>query len=174
MELTESQLRRIIREEISSINSSSEVQFIAKETIDDFYRTPKIKVDAFRVDGRTKKKIGSIIVGKIRVKTNQHLRDAIPKCFDNVMDLENQGKHINQIWYVENVEVTKNEKGKGIGKDLYKAAFEMIKKSQNDGPHAVVQSRCTGWIGTTEEARRVWVSLSNEYETSGWVLYLGS
>jgi hypothetical protein len=168
------QLIKHILEEVSVIDSSNEVEFIAKEMIDDFYRTPKIRVDAFKLDGRTKKRIGSIIVGKIRVKRNQHLRDAIPKCFDDVVNLENQGKHISQIWYVENVEVVENEKGKGVGKDLYKAAFEMIKKSQNDGPHAVVQSRCTGWVGTTVEARRVWNSLSTEYETSGWVLYLGS
>ena len=66
------------------------------------------------------------------------------------------------------------DRGKGHGKEIYKAFIEQAAKfSKNSGGVFVGAYHCTIGSGTSPAARRVWASLAREYNSSGDVIFIG-
>ena len=76
---------------------------------------------------------------------------------------------VNNAW-ISNPE----NRGKGHGKEIYKAFIDQaVEYSRNYGGVFVGAHRCTMGSGTSEDAQRVWGSLSRDYNSSGLVIFIG-
>ena len=65
-------------------------------------------------------------------------------------------------------------RGKGHGKEIYKAFIDQaIEYSRNYGGVFIGAHRCVMASGTSEDAQRVWKSLSRDYNSSGMVIFIG-
>lgn len=66
-----------------------------------------------------------------------------------------------------------NKRGKGHGKELYKAFIEQAAEySKSYGGVFIGAHECSGG-GTSEDAKRVWKSLGRDYNSSGEVIFIG-
>ena len=76
---------------------------------------------------------------------------------------------VNNTW-IPNPE----NRGKGHGKEIYKAFIDQaIEYSRNYGGVFIGAHRCVKPGGTSEDAQRVWKSLSRDYNSSGMVIFIG-
>ena len=80
-----------------------------------------------------------------------------------------------RFYDVENAWITNPEmRGKGHGKELYIAFIEKATEySKNYGGVFVGAHHCTIGSGTSEDARRVWASITKDYTSSGDVVFIG-
>jgi len=117
---------------------------------------------------------GSRLIGKIVLRERTGMSDPfknVDSCIDQIMTLKDMGHESERVFIVENVEIVEDEKGKGYGKMLYSEAFKRMREKVGE-PIFVMPSWCTGYIGTSKAAGRVWDSLSGEYPSSKRVLYI--
>ena len=166
---TESRLRQIIHEALLSEveYSHGNIEYIVTVKKDQLYMTPKVLVSAV---------IGSIAVGKVlfsvlNVGYKKTIADEAPACYSDIQSLEARGMVASMYWYPGGADVLEDFQNKGIGKGIYRAAFEKI-RGLPGGPHIVIPANCTGWIATSRSALRVWDSIASEYPHSGRVIYL--
>jgi hypothetical protein len=76
---------------------------------------------------------------------------------------------VNNAW-ISNPE----NRGKGHGKEIYKAFIDKaVEYSKSSGGVFIGAHHCTIGSGTSEDAKRVWASLSREYTSSGDVIFIG-
>ena len=162
-------LRQLIRETLlTEIEyAGSDIEYRARIEKDSLFQTPKVSVDAIIGSRR----VGKLRLGHVKVRYQKTIADEVPRCYSDIQALESQGMTANQYWFVDNVEVADDLRGMGIGKGIYRAGLEKIRQVPG-GPHIVMPANCTGWIGTSQEARRVWDSIAPEYPHSGRVIYL--
>ena len=80
-----------------------------------------------------------------------------------------------RFYEVENAWISNPEnRGKGHGKEIYKAFIDQAKKySQSYGGVFIGSHKCVIGTGTSEDAGRVWDSLGREYTSSGQVIFIG-
>ena len=80
-----------------------------------------------------------------------------------------------RFYDVENAWISNPEKrGKGHGKEIYKAFInKAIEYSRPYGGVFIGAHHCTIGSGTSQDAKRVWKSLSPEYASSGDVIFVG-
>jgi hypothetical protein len=80
-----------------------------------------------------------------------------------------------RFYDVENAWISDpNMRGKGYGKEIYKAFIDQaVKYSKPYGGVFVGAHYCTIGSGTSEAAKRVWKSLTREYNSSGDVIFIG-
>ena len=65
-------------------------------------------------------------------------------------------------------------RGKGHGKEIYKTFIDQAAEySKSYGGVFVGAHRCVMGSGSSEDAQRVWKSLSGEYTSSGMVIFIG-
>lgn len=113
------------------------------------------------------KKVGGILLIE---GLSPYSRQRVP-CPEDVKALIAQGADEKaNIWVVDGAFLDEHLHNKGIGKEMYRRAFKAIAKKK--GPVFFVPSYCELGSGTSQDARRVWKSLSREYKSSGDVFYV--
>ena len=80
-----------------------------------------------------------------------------------------------RFYDIENAWISNPEmRGKGHGKEIYKAFIDQaIEYSKSYGGVFVGAHHCTIGAGTSPDAKRVWKSLTREYNSSGDVIFIG-
>mgnify|MGYP000029214152 FL=1 len=80
-----------------------------------------------------------------------------------------------RFYDIDNAWITNPEmRGKGHGKEIYKAFIEKaVEYSKKHGGVFVGAHHCTIGSGTSEDARRVWASITKDYTSSGDVIFIG-
>tara|TARA_R110002110_G_C13088694_1_gene684609 strand:- start:85 stop:624 length:540 start_codon:yes stop_codon:yes gene_type:complete len=80
-----------------------------------------------------------------------------------------------RFYDIENAWISNPEmRGKGHGKEIYKAFIDQaIEYSKSYGGVFVGAYHCTIGSGTSPDAKRVWKSLTREYNSSGDVIFIG-
>mgnify|MGYP001465566233 FL=1 len=80
-----------------------------------------------------------------------------------------------RFYDINNAWITNPEnRGKGYGKEIYKAFIDKaVEYSRSYGGVFIGAHHCTIGSGTSDDAKRVWNSLSREYNSSGDVIFIG-
>jgi GNAT superfamily N-acetyltransferase len=93
-------------------------------------------------------------------------------CGHDVERLRERGFNPRAIYAIHQSHLEPSHRGHGLGKEMYKRAFEaMVKRS--GGTVLVGPEECFIGSGTSKDALRVWDSLAREYPSSGRVLAIG-
>ena len=80
-----------------------------------------------------------------------------------------------RFYDIENAWITNPEqRGKGYGKELYKAFIaQAAEYAKSYGGVFVGAHYCTIGSGTSDDAKRVWKSITRDYTSSGDVIFIG-
>lgn len=89
-------------------------------------------------------------------------RPDLKACEENLLALQKQvfGEKAVPVYYVVDVELQPEYRGKGVGVQMYEAA---LKKAR---PALLITGRCKG-MTTSEDAMRVWKKLLSKYPSKG-------
>ena len=115
------------------------------------------------------------MAAKEKFEANNITKKVVEDESGNYIVKEVPAKFRPRFYDVENAWITKPEnRGKGHGKEIYKAFIDKAAEySKNYGGVFVGAHYCIIGSGTSEDAKRVWKSLSREYNSSGDVIFIG-
>jgi hypothetical protein len=87
----------------------------------------------------------------------------------------NPAKFRPRFYDVNNAWISNPEnRGKGHGKEIYKAFIDKaVEYSRSYGGVFIGAHHCTIGSGTSDDAKRLWKSLTREYTASGDVIFIG-
>ena len=95
----------------------------------------------------------------------------IDACKKDLESLKNKVTPTNPlpIFAAYTVHLEEEYRGRGIGSSLYKKAIDHIRRS---GSFFFIPWECVARGGTSEDARKVWLSLNTKYITEGSVIFI--
>ena len=117
-------------------------------------------------------KTPEFIAAKEKYEANNTSKDLD---FDTGEMVEKPAKFRPRFYDVANAWISNPDmRGKGHGKEIYKAFInKAIEYSRPYGGVFIGAHHCTIGSGTSQDAKRVWKSLTPEYTSSGDVIFIG-
>ena len=112
---------------------------------------------------------------KEKYETNNTTKDMAQDEEGNYFMKEVPAKFRPRFYDIENAWITNPEqRGKGYGKELYKAFIaQAAEYAKPYGGVFVGAHYCTIGSGTSDDAKRVWKSITRDYTSSGDVIFIG-
>jgi len=112
---------------------------------------------------------------KEKYEANNTTKDMAQDEEGNYFMKEVPAKFRPRFYDIENAWITNPElRGKGHGKEIYKAFIDQAAEyAKPYGGVFIGAHHCTIGSGTSEAARRVWKSITREYNSSGDVIFIG-
>mgnify|MGYP003129378734 FL=1 len=115
------------------------------------------------------------IKAKEKYEANNTTKDMAQDEDGNYFMKEVPAKFRPRFYDIENAWITNPEqRGKGYGKELYKAFIaQAAEYAKPYGGVFVGAHYCTIGSGTSDDAKRVWKSITRDYTSSGDVIFIG-
>ena len=112
---------------------------------------------------------------KEKYEANNTTKDMAQDEDGNYFMKEVPAKFRPRFYDIENAWITNPEqRGKGYGKELYKAFIaQAAEYAKPYGGVFVGAHYCTIGSGTSDDAKRVWKSITRDYTSSGDVIFIG-
>jgi len=112
---------------------------------------------------------------KEKYEANNTTKDMAQDEEGNYFMKEVPAKFRPRFYDIENAWITNPEqRGKGYGKELYKAFIaQAAEYAKPYGGVFVGAHYCTIGSGTSDDAKRVWKSITRDYTSSGDVIFIG-
>ena len=115
------------------------------------------------------------VKAKEKFEANNTTKDMAQDEDGNYFMKEVPAKFRPRFYDIENAWITNPEqRGKGYGKELYKAFIaQAAEYAKSYGGVFVGAHYCTIGSGTSDDAKRVWKSITRDYTSSGDVIFIG-
>ena len=115
------------------------------------------------------------IKAKEKYEANNTTKDMAQDEDGNYFMKEVPAKFRPRFYDIENAWITNPEqRGKGYGKEIYKAFIaQAAEYAKPYGGVFVGAHYCTIGSGTSDDAKRVWKSITRDYTSSGDVIFIG-